>query len=281
VILDADVESPPLRQVVPFESSRQAAQGNRVENNRDRRVGNRWIKLTTGLLLGVLLAACAHQRPAVSTDTGALPAPDMQVDQQGLYWWYARFEMDWGEERRADFSQNLIIAHEVVAPLLLRYSDEIELWRFHRRAAHDVAGHQFSFIFYASPEAARAIFDAISASALVDELLDSGDLVALKLDDPGRPQRSSIAGTSDSSWPRRVQNSWPYFIMGVSLMWLDLLEQTVDREALGALTDIPGRLEYYRKVHEDITALWKEVGRHALFHHINAIYGYEPLELVF
>ena len=105
--------------------------------------------------------------------------------------------------------------------------------------------------------------------------------MALKLDDPVNPTRSAISATSDRNWPDSIQNSWPYFIMGVSLMWLDLLEQTVDLDELGARNSIPGRLEYYSDIHDQLTALWKQVGRHAMFHHINAIYGYEPLELVF
>ena len=231
--------------------------------------------------MSALLVACAHQQAATRTDTTAVPAPEIQVDTKGNYWWYARFEMEWDEEKPPDFSQNLIVAHEVVAPMLVRYSDEIVLWRFHRRAAADEAGHQFSFIFYSTPEAAQIIYDEIGASPVVDDLLSSGNLIELKLEDPSRPQRSLIAATSDSNWPETIQNSWPYFIMGVSLMWLDLLEQLVDPDVISTLHGMPERLDYYSEVNEELTVLWKQTGRHALFHHINAIYGYEPLELVF
>lgn len=233
------------------------------------------------IFLSIFLVACTHQQAATRTDTSAVPAPESQVDTKDNYWWYARFEMDWDEEKPPDFSQNLIIAHEVVAPMLVRYSDEIVLWRFHRRAARDEAGHQFSFIFYAAPAAAQNIFNEIRASTLVEDLLNSGDLIELRLDDPSRPQKASIAATSDSNWPETIQNSWPYFIMGVSLMWLDLLEQLVDPGRISSLQGISERLDYYKDANEELTDLWKQTGRHALFHHINAIYGYEPLELVF
>jgi hypothetical protein len=105
--------------------------------------------------------------------------------------------------------------------------------------------------------------------------------VAVKLDDPTRPQRAAISATSDHNWPASVRNSWPYFIMGVSLMWLELVEQTVDPHELASRRGIRDRLEYYKEMNERITALWRQVGRHALFHHINAIYGYEPLEILF
>jgi hypothetical protein len=235
----------------------------------------------TIVFLGIVLGACAHQPSQLSTDIGEIPAPEVEVGADGNYWWYARFEMDWGEGQRPDFSQNLIVAHEVIAPVLARHSDQILLWRFHRRARHDAAGHQFSFIFFSTPQAARTIYDDISSNPVVESLLKSGNLIALKIDDTSWPHRAGISATSDASWPEPIQNSWPYFIMGVSLMWLDLVEQEVDPDELGSRRSISARLEYYREIEEQITALWKRVGRHALFHHINAIYGYEPLEMVF
>jgi len=239
------------------------------------------LRLGAILFLCIALGACAHQPGEVSTDIGAVPAPKTIVDQRGNYWWYARFQMEWKENQPPDFSKNLILAHEVLAPLLTRHSDEILLWRFHRRAARDAAGHQFSFIFYSTPEAARAIYADISSNPVVKELLKSGDLVAVKLDDTTRPQRATISATSDHNWPASIQKSWPYFIMGVSLMWLDLAEQTVDPHELASRRGIWDRLEYYKEITSRITALWKQVGRHAFFHHINAIYGYEPLEILF
>ena len=233
------------------------------------------------VMLFVFLVGCAHQQPADSIDIGEMPTPVAQIDRTDEFWWYARFEMDWGEKPRADFSQNLIIAREVIAPLLIRHDGKIMLWRFHRRAAHDEAGHQFSFIFYATPAAAKAVYDDIRADSVVEALQSSGDLIELKLDDPAVPRRNGIAGASDPNWPQSIQNSWPYFIMGVSLMWLDLVAQSVDVDELDVRSTIPARLGYYREVHDRITRLWKQVGRHALFHHINAIYGYEPLEITF
>ena len=233
------------------------------------------------LLLCTFLAACAHRQPVEVTDTSTLPAPAAKADARGAYWWFARFEMNWEDGSRPDFSQNLIIAREIVAPVLSRHADDIVLWRFHRRAARDAAGHQFSFIFYSDPGAARRIYEDISLNPLVASLMKGGNLVQLRFDDPETPVRPDISGTSDSNWPGAMQNSWPFFIMGVSLMWLDLVEQTVDVDELAARPDLPERLEYYRDVQADLTALWRQFGHHALFHHISGIFGYEPLEMRF
>ena len=36
-------------------------------------------------------------------------------------------------------------------------------------------------------------------------------------------------------------------------------------------------LAFYKKVEESVTEAWKREGRHAYLHHLNAIFGYEPL----
>jgi hypothetical protein len=237
-----------------------------------------------GLLLavtGVFLVGCASQQPGVSDDQIMSSPQSVNINNEDLYWWYARFQMDWPDDDEPRFSDNLIIAHEVVAPLLDRYRDDIKLWRFHRRAARDAAGHQFSFIFFATIETAQSIYDEIDHSAVLDDLLQSGDLLVVQLDDVNKPERAGIDATSDHRWPLSVQRSWPYFIMGVSLMWLDLVEQEVDSRELGSRTGISDRLDYYAVVNDRITTLWKQEGRHALFHHANGIFGYEPLEIRF
>ncbi len=63
-------------------------------------------------------------------------------------WWYAKFRMDWPKDAEPLWHMDPLLAHRVIAPVLSRYSEEISLWRFHRRAAPDASGHQFSFIFY-------------------------------------------------------------------------------------------------------------------------------------
>ena len=35
----------------------------------------------------------------------------------------------------------------------------------------------------------------------------------------------------------------------------------------------------YREVNEAITRSWQKEGRHALLHHLNAIFGYEPIKI--
>jgi hypothetical protein len=56
------------------------------------------------------------------------------------------------------------------------------------------------------------------------------------LDDPARLGKKEIADTSDPSWPPSLQQSWPYFIMGVSVMYLDLAQQELDQGRQGSMS---------------------------------------------
>jgi hypothetical protein len=49
---------------------------------------------------------------------------------------------------------------------LEKFDNDIYLWRFYRRAARDEAGHQFSFMFYASSLTAYSIYQDLSNDIL-------------------------------------------------------------------------------------------------------------------
>ena len=90
--------------------------------------------------------------------------------------------------------------------------------------------------------------------------------------------RPHVEDVSDKSWPTIIQKSWPYFIMGVSQTWLGMISQKADE--LGE--DVSGATLYayeklYRRVAESVDEMWRHDGRHAFFHHLNALFGYKPL----
>lgn len=206
-----------------------------------------------------------------------LPPKSLSIIEQPHYWWKVRFKMIWQEE--LDFSNNLIIAHQIINPVLVENQDNIKLWRFHRRAAKDSAGHQFSFIFYATQKNADKIFKEIISNPLTAQLTNEKIIEKVLFDEPGKPKRPSIEDTSDKNWSVAIQKSWPYYIMGVSILWLDLLNQEVIQEELNISRTIKFQQEQYKKINKKITQHWKSQGKHAFFHHISGIFGYEPLEI--
>jgi hypothetical protein len=200
----------------------------------------------------------------VATEPGVLP--------EGEGWWYARFHIDWPEDEPTRWYMGTLIGGEVIAPIFDDYYQDVLVWRIHRRASRDGYGHVFSFIFYSTPQGAQRIFSAIQNHAVVKSLLESGKLTRVDIDDVTTITRPDIEDTSDEHWPVSVQKTWPAMIMGTSRMWLDLVsELAAEESAIGGLE------AKYKNVQDAITAIWREQGQHALLHHINAVYAYQPL----
>jgi hypothetical protein len=227
--------------------------------------------ITVMLVLG--LSGCASLAPVVE-DSAATQQPqaDAGALPEGEGWWYARFHIDWPEGEPARWYVGTLIGGEVIAPIFDDYYQDVYIWRIHRRANRDGYGHVFSFIFYSSPQGAQRIYSAIQNHAVVKSLLENGQLTKVTVDDVTRITRPDIADTSDEHWPESVQKTWPAMIMGTSRMWLDLVSELAASEsAIGGLD------AKYKNVQEAVTAIWREQGQHAVLHHINAIYAYQPL----
>ncbi len=231
--------------------------------------------LATFIVLVMAIAGCATtvKRKAVETIE---PPPAEIASSAG--WWSARFRMYWPPEEEPFWHTDLLIAHKIVAPVFLQYKDRIYLWRFHRRATRDGAGHQFSFIFYASAQTAYQVFDTLRSNALLTEMAYTGRVIEEVYDNPDRITKPRIKDTSDPNWPSLIQKSWPYYIKGVSQMWLNLISETVaDMPTPDAPLSLDEYEELYKEVNATITSLWENNGRHAFLHHLNALFGYKPV----
>jgi hypothetical protein len=98
-------------------------------------------------------------------------------------------------------------------------------------------------------------------------------------EDPDKIIAPNIEDTSDGHWSPHIRKSWPFFIMGVCQMWLSLIEnisEVIDGKKQRK-TSLKKMLSFYQQVNESIKILWREEGCHAMLHHLNAIFGYEPL----
>jgi hypothetical protein len=223
----------------------------------------------------LLLAGCASVTPKVLPGSPSAKAGSAS-SQYG--WWYARFVMNWPPDKEPSWHVDLLLAQLVVSPVLSRFENDIKLWRFHRRAARDQAGHQFSFIFYATQGTAREVFAALQTEMTLEALRAGGVLIRDNHDDTSAITRPNIEDTSDRSWSLPVQKSWPYYIQGVSEMWLNLIAEVSAQVSAGKPpSNLDEALEFYRQVNPIIERIWQEEGQHAFLHHLNAIFGYEPL----
>ncbi len=231
--------------------------------------------LRLGMIVMLVAASgCASVSPPVEP-----PARSAELPAES-YWWYLRFRMEWPEGEPPAWHTDLMLADLVVRPVLERRQADIALWRFHRRAARDAAGHQFSFIFYASPATARSVFEDVSSSPALGLARAAGRVTAVLQDDPLHPSRPAPADTSDPAWSAALRSAWPDYLMGASRMWLALVSQHAAPPPAS-----PASFEEmdaaYARADAAVTVVWRDEGRHAFLHHLNALFGYEPLQMRF
>lgn len=229
------------------------------------------------LIAALCIAGCASvtQLPAE-----ALPRP-MPAPAGESGWWFVRFRMNWPERSEPAWHLDLLVAGEVVKPVLDRHSEDIYLWRFHRRAARDAVGHQFSFIFFAAPETARRVYAGLSQSQTLGMARSSGRIFDVSYDDTAAITRPEIGDTSDPNWSAALRRAWPFYLMGASRMWLDLIAaMAVEAPAEQTPPSFDDLDRRYAGINAAITALWQNEGRHAFLHHLNALFGYEPILII-
>jgi hypothetical protein len=228
------------------------------------------------LLVALLLNGCAASAPP---PTGTAK-PIVSAAEAGEHAWHrACFRLQDNGQDAPDWSLDVLLAGEVAAPILHQHRAGIELWRFHRRAARDASGHQFSLWLYTDATTATTLFHDLRSHPLVRQLTDKGQLRELRAPCDGATDLAGAGASSDPAWDPRLGKTWPYFIMGVSQHWLALIEAVEaelpqrDRNA----NELPGLLERYRRISREIDDLWREQGQHAYLHHLNALFGYQPL----
>jgi hypothetical protein len=226
-----------------------------------------------------VLCGCAAQpvdRPTQVVSDQVAPAIQDADHTEG--WWSVRFFMDWPANTEPSWYMGTLLAHQVVAPVLNRHQNEISVWRFHRRAAPDASGHRLTFYFYSRPANAQQIMASVRYNELLSRLMAAGDILRTEYSDPRVNVAPDIEDTSDAKWSPALQKAWPYFIMGASQMWLDLIDKLIAERPPGkGGTTLEQTRQLYREVDAEVLRVRQNEGRHAFLHHLNAIFEYEPL----
>lgn len=232
-----------------------------------------WRRGAALLCLAIVLSGCAS--------VGTAPGHSL-LDQEKIEpkkgWWYTRFYIKWTEDSEPSWHIDMLLAQKVISPVLYRYKNDLTLWRFHRRAVLDPSGHKFSFIFYSSPEMADKIYSAIQSDSLLKELEENGNILHVGYDDTSTITRPNIEDTSDAKWSSPVKKAWPHYIMGASQMWLNLIAEISEETSTENIpSSLKEQLIFYEQIRESIKTTWQTEGQHAFLHHINALFGYDPV----
>jgi hypothetical protein len=226
-------------------------------------------------LVIVVMVGCAS--------VGPIAVPDLEPKREEVKsaesgWWHTRFVMKWLEDEEPSWHMDLLLAREIVSPVLYQHKKDIVLWRFHRRAVRDEIGHQFSFIFYSSPETAREIYYGIKSHPRLEALKSAGIVQKDSYDDTTRLSEPNIEDTSDLDWSSPIKKSWPYYMMGVSQMWLHLIAEIAGEASRETKPSSVGGIEaFYQQVNASLQTAWREEGGHAFLHHLNALFEYNPV----
>ncbi len=232
----------------------------------------RWLFLCAAII--GLAAGCTTTSPSTlhRSSTPKIHAPALE----GYGWRFVKFRMDRPAEETW-WERDLLIAHRIAAPLIRANIGDIDLWRFHRRSAEDQTGHQFSFLFYTSAVVADSVHQAVLADPLVTRLLSAGVIQTVLTDAVDHNERPNVGDTSDPKWSPVMKNSWPHYIMGVSRMWLGMIDQVSQELGVADEATVEQLMAHYDQVNNQVTHIWQKEGYHALLHHLNAVYGYGAL----
>jgi hypothetical protein len=235
----------------------------------------RLFSLAALLLLTLLIAGCATTtRPGPSIGTASDQARTAAPAGAAARWYYLRFRFHRNADDEVDSFLDLLVANEIVAPVLERERDGIQLWRFHRRWPDDATGHQFSFIVLTDPARLAAIDRAIRQQPDLARLRADGRLRGYVVDEARGDAPGALANTSDPAWPPLLQREWPHFIMGASRMWLGLVAEEAGQ------ADGLDLYEQYALAADAVDRMWFEEANHALFHHLSALFGYQPVRVI-
>ncbi len=229
-------------------------------------------KQLLALFGAALVAACSSLAPIPPAQP--IRAPEAGV---GHVWQRVRFYVHWPKGEEPHWYVDALLAHRVVGPALARHRSEIELWRFHRRANRDSAGHSLSFLSFAPPAVNAELCAELRSDPLVQRLLQARVLDKLVCTGPPPGKAGQIDATSDPHWTPELQRAWPYFIMGVSETWLELIDEYAREAGPEEPANVKQALERYREIEDRVSHTWTEEGGHAFLHHLDALFGYEPV----
>lgn len=189
-------------------------------------------------------------------------------------WYSEMFRIERSDASKTKWWIDYLIFDTFVRDCIAENEADLSMWRIHRRSAGGEAGHQFSFLYYGSYDVSKSIKSFVNQHNIL-EFLKNFNLLRDWLH---REKGNEIEATCDPNWPLPLQKAWPYYIMGVSQMALELIAnlRPSPRPSLDKISVEDCEI-YYTQIMTKVSEVWQKWGSHAFFHHINAIFGYVPV----
>ena len=204
---------------------------------------------------------------------------DKQIEMQ---WQGVRFVLKKPTPNSAVSHLDLLLADRVVRDCIQVHAAGIRCWRIHRRfgdSSPNGGDHIFSFYLYSSRDTFTQIRQHIEQSAIAKSLVETGQLLRVIFEeedtDPLR-SRSLFGFTSASEWSQEVQESWPYFAMGLSQELLAMIQSCRTKLGESSELSMPDSISNYAAIENRIDEIWFNEGQAFVLHQSSAMFGYSP-----
>jgi hypothetical protein len=180
-----------------------------------------------------------------------------------------------------DSPLHLLIANEILGPIMESIEKDMLVWRFHRMSDPQERVHHFAFNFYGPQRLCAEILAPLYADETYKKMKESDYLELGGNEDVAIVRMGpNIKDVSDQGWPDEVREGWPYFIQGVSQAWLKMIEVSANKLKETTPHDsFEEKVNFYNHVKRLITERWIRFGWASMLNHLNAIFGHKYVDI--
>jgi hypothetical protein len=235
-----------------------------------------YIQIGLIVFLSVLWSGCASFQATIEPVSS--PPITTKLPSAELNWWTVAFKWNWPEGEKAAWHLDTLLAHKIIFPILKSESEAIHLWRIHRRANRDSSGHRFRFLFYSTQIDAEKIYQLIAQNTLLQDLQSANKVMKVDFDDINKLSNPYLEDTSDAKWSPLMQKTWPFFIMGVCEMWINMIDiKVASHRSEYQFDNFEDTIKFYADIEAVLRNHLRTEGGHALLHHLSGIFGYTEI----
>jgi|GEM_PF-5949990 len=177
------------------------------------------------------------------------------------------------------FKEDSLIHYILAVEVFSKYVDMVELWRFSRYKYEYDDDVVMKFKFYTDETAFEYIKEKILYDKIVNKLKKE-KLIKINIE-KATESNDKVGSDRDNNWGYSVSESWPYFINGLSRMWLEMIKAEKEKYLRENYVDfdidvisLSKLFSIYNKIKDGVVYEWIKLGSHAVYHHANAVFGY-------
>jgi hypothetical protein len=180
-----------------------------------------------------------------------------------------------------DSPLHLLIANEILRPVIESPDGEPWLWKFLRMSDPETGIHTFTFSFYGPQKLCSELIGHVYADETYRELKEQGYLELAGQEDLAIIRRGAeIKDIGDDSWPEEIRQVWPYYMHGVSRTWLKMAETCAESlRARMPHNTFDEKVNFYNHVKRLVTERWIRYGWASMLNPLNGMFGHKYIDM--